>query len=341
MPDVSLAGVRHLLHWAMGDDVDWKSVLLVSVTPILLISFAIEYQIMRGRGRRVRYDWGEALLNANLGGLYQIADIGAHILFVGAASLLVYRFRLFDIPVTGWTVLPIMLGVEFYYYWFHRASHRIRWFWSAHVVHHSSTRMDLSTAMRQGVLYPVTGWWLFFLPLVWLGVPPGVVFLLYGVDLFYQFFVHTESVGRLPGWIEYVFDTPSNHRVHHGRNAGYLDRNYGGMIVIFDRWFGTYVAETVPVEYGIVPPRHLGGAVARWQAGCATRSPSTCTSSSRCGATSPGPAGGRTGSAICGGRQAGRGRSGRVVRRQACAPSRPRRGNRRSARNRGCPSPRG
>ncbi len=247
------------LHWAMGGDIDWKSVLLVAVSPIFMIAFAIEYQVMRGRGKRPQYDWGEALLNFSLGGLYQIADLAMHIVIVGAVSMFIYHHRLFDIPVNVWTIIPIMFAVEFCYYWFHRASHRIRWFWSAHVVHHSSARMDFSTAMRQSILYPLTGWWIFFLPLVWLGVPPGIVFLLYGVDLAYQFFVHTESVGKLPRWIEYVFDTPSNHRVHHGRNPEYIDQNYGGMIILFDRWFGTYVEEKQTPEYGIVTPAHMKG----------------------------------------------------------------------------------
>jgi len=105
--------------------------------------------------------------------------------------------------------------------------------------------------MRQSLLYAVTGWWLFFMPMVLLGVPPAVVFVLYGCNLSYQFFIHTEAVGKLHPWIEYWFDTPSNHRVHHGRNPQYVDRNFGGVLIVFDRWFGTFAEEREPVDYGL------------------------------------------------------------------------------------------
>jgi hypothetical protein len=133
-----------------------------------------------------------------------------------------------------------------------RASHRIRWFWTAHVPHHSGQVMNFTTAMRQSLLNAFVGIWVFYLPPVLLGVPPAVVMFMLAVDLVYQYFVHTESIGRLPRWYEYGFDTPSNHRGHHGRNPQYIDRNYGGVLILFDRWFGTYEPEIEPVEYGIV-----------------------------------------------------------------------------------------
>ena len=116
----------------------------------------------------------------------------------------------------------------------------------------------MTTAMRQSLLYSITGWWLFFMPLVLLGVHPAVVFFLYACDLAYQFFIHTESVGKFHPWIEYWFDTPSNHRVHHGRNPEYIDKNYGGVLICFDRWFGTYTEEQDdnPVDYGITRQVH-------------------------------------------------------------------------------------
>lgn len=235
----------------LGPDVDWKQVLLIGMSPVFLIAFAIEFQVMRGRGRREPFDLRDIIANLSLGGSYQVFEIAAHVLVTGVATAWVYQHRLFEVPVNAWTILPIFVGVEFCYYWFHRASHRVRWFWSAHVVHHSSERMNFTTAMRQSLLYSITGWWLFFCPLIVLGVSPAVVFFLYAVDLCYQYFVHTESVGKLPRWIEYVFDTPSNHRVHHGRNVQYIDKNYGGVLILFDRWFGTYEEEQEKVEYGI------------------------------------------------------------------------------------------
>lgn len=236
-----------------AEHVDWKQLLLVTMTPIFLVAFAIEWTVMKQRKQTRQFDFWDIFANLSLGGAYQVFEFVAHALFTGAAVMWIYQYRLFDVPVNAWTILPIFVGVEFCYYWFHRTSHRVRWFWSAHVVHHSSERMNMTTAMRQSLLYSITGWWLFFMPLVLLGVHPVVVFLIYACDLAYQFFIHTESVGKLHRWLEYWFDTPSNHRVHHGRNPEYIDRNYGGVLIIFDRIFGTYAEESEhnPVEYGI------------------------------------------------------------------------------------------
>lgn len=235
----------------MGPDIDWKQVVLTAMSPIFLIAFAIEWQVMRGRGQREPFFWKDILANLSLGGAYQVFELVAHVLITAAAVAWFWEHRLFEIPVNAWTAVPIFIGVEFCYYWFHRTSHRVRWFWSAHVVHHTGERMNMTTAMRQSLLYSITGWWLFFMPLVLLGVSPAVVFLFYGINLSYQYFVHTESVYKLHPWLEYWLNTPSNHRVHHGRNPQYIDRNYGGVLIVFDRWFGTYAEEQEKVDYGI------------------------------------------------------------------------------------------
>lgn len=248
MLDSTLQWLGTYLH---SPDVDWKQVILIGASPIFLIAFAIEWRVMRGRGRREQFFWKDVLANVNLGGAYQLFELVAYVFFTAAAVGWIYRHRLFDFPVNGWTILPLFIAEEFCYYWYHRTSHRVRWFWSAHVVHHSGERMNMTTAMRQSLLYSITGWWLFFMPMVVLGVPPAVVFVLYACNLVYQFFIHTESVGRLHPAIEYVFNTPSAHRVHHGRNPQYIDKNYGGVLIVFDRWFGTYEPEGEKVEYGI------------------------------------------------------------------------------------------
>ncbi|OXI19062.1 sterol desaturase family protein [Burkholderia sp. AU15512] len=239
------------LHAFLGNDVDWKQVLLIGMTPVFLIAFAIEYAVMTGRGRREPFRWKEIVANLSLGAGYQVAETVMGLLFTGAIFAWAYRHRLFDVPVNGFTIVPIFVVVEFCYYWFHRTSHRVRWFWAAHVPHHSGEVMNFTTAMRQSLLNAFVGVFVFYLPPVWLGIPPAVVLFLLAVDLAYQYFVHTEAIGRLPRGFEYVFDTPSNHRAHHGRNPRYIDRNYGGVLIIFDRLFGTYVEETEPVDYGI------------------------------------------------------------------------------------------
>lgn len=241
-----------LINSMFGPHIDWKQVVLTAMTPLFLIAFAIEWQVMRGRGQRAPFNGQEIVANLMLGGAYQIFEVIAHALITAAAVAWFWQHRLIDeLPVNGWTILPIFFAVELCYYGFHRGSHRIRWFWSAHVVHHTGKLMNMTTAMRQSLLYSITGWWLFFMPLVLLGVSPAVVFFLYGVNLSYQYFVHTESVGKLHPWIEYLFNTPSHHRVHHGRNAQYIDKNYGGVLILFDRWFGTFEPEVEKVDYGI------------------------------------------------------------------------------------------
>ena len=166
-------------------------------------------------------------------------------------------------PLTG---VLLFLSLEFCYYWFHRASHRMRWFWSAHVAHHSSTLMNFSTAMRQSAIYSIVGNWLFYVPLALLGFEPIWVFFMLTVNLAYQYFIHTQWVGKLHPAIEFVFNTPSHHRVHHGRNPGYIDRNYGGTLIVWDRLFGTFVDENAqdPPEYGITRPVRSSNLIVLW-----------------------------------------------------------------------------
>lgn len=239
------------LHSLFGTDVDWKQVFLIGMTPVFLIALALEFGVQKKRGRGDQFPLKEIVANLSLGAGYQIAEALMWLAINGAIFAWVYQHRLFDIPVNGWTILPIFVLVEFCYYWFHRSSHRIRWFWAAHVPHHSGEVMNFSTAMRQSLLNAFVGIYVFYLPPVVLGVPPAVVMFCLAVDLAYQYFVHTECVGRLPAWCEYILNTPSNHRVHHGRNARYIDKNYGGVLIIFDRWFGTWEPETEAVDYGI------------------------------------------------------------------------------------------
>jgi sterol desaturase/sphingolipid hydroxylase (fatty acid hydroxylase superfamily) len=147
----------------------------------------------------------------------------------------------------GWTVA--MVGWDFAYYWHHRVEHECRLLWASHVNHHSSQHYNLSTALRQPWT-PFTSL-LFFPPLALLGVAPWMVMVAGGINLIYQFWIHTEVIGRLPGWFEAVFNTPSHHRVHHGSNAEYLDKNYAGILIVWDRLFRTFEPERARVVYGL------------------------------------------------------------------------------------------
>lgn len=232
---------------------DLRDGLLFLLTPLFLLAVGVEaWRFRRHRRASPVYDLRDSLASINLGGAYAVLDIVIVLWAILPAMAWVHAHRLFDIQITPWSFAALYLGVEFCYYWFHRASHRIRWFWCAHVVHHGSEHMNFTTAMRQSWLYSFAGNWLFYLPMVWLGFEPRWVLLALSLNLAYQFFVHTQWVDKLPAPIEFIFNTPSHHRAHHGRNPMYIDRNYGGTLIVFDRLFGTYVDETEAVDYGLV-----------------------------------------------------------------------------------------
>lgn len=167
---------------------------------------------------------------------------------------LVYdNFRFFTIPVTWWSFILILFLDDFSYYWFHRISHSCRLFWASHVVHHSSKHYNLSTALRQtwsGGFYTFVFW--LWLPL--LGFHPAMIMLQMSISLIYQFWIHTETIDKLPNWFESFMNTPSHHRVHHGSNPIYLDRNHAGIFIIWDKFFGTFQPELKEekVIYGLV-----------------------------------------------------------------------------------------
>lgn len=165
-----------------------------------------------------------------------------------------YQFRLFDIQPVWWSWLLLLVAEDFFYYWFHRTHHEVRFLWAAHINHHSSTHYNLSTALRQSWTTPITGW-IFWAPLPLLGFPVEMLIIQKSISLLYQYWLHTELIGRL-GWFEWLFNTPSHHRVHHGRNPQYLDRNHAGIFITWDRIFGTFEPEADPVDYGLTKNIH-------------------------------------------------------------------------------------
>ena len=160
-----------------------------------------------------------------------------------------YELRVFEFETTVWTWVGIVLAQDFAFYWYHRYHHEIRIFWAAHVNHHSSEHYNLSTALRQSWTAPFTAW-IFYIPLCFLGFDPVMLMTAELANLFYQFWIHTEVVDRI-GPLEYIFNSASHHRVHHGSNEKYLDKNYGAILIIWDRMFGTFQAEEEAVNYGI------------------------------------------------------------------------------------------
>ena len=182
-------------------------------------------------------------------------------LFVFAALYFVYEnLRIFTIPISWWSFMILFFLDDFSYYWFHRTSHENRFFWASHVVHHSSKHYNLSTALRQtwtGSFYSFIFW--LWLPLI--GFHPGMIIFQMSISLLYQFWIHTELIQKMPKWIELFFNTPSHHRVHHGSNPIYLDKNHAGILIIWDKLFGTFQPElkSEKVQYGLVV--NMGGTI--------------------------------------------------------------------------------
>jgi sterol desaturase/sphingolipid hydroxylase (fatty acid hydroxylase superfamily) len=171
---------------------------------------------------------------------------------VYAAYSFVYQYRLFSFEMTIPVIILLFFLDDFCYYWFHRLSHSSRFLWASHSIHHSSQKYNLSTALRQTWTGDLTGTFLFWLVLPFIGFSPEWVITMKAISLIYQFWIHTEMIKKMPRWFELFFNTPSHHRVHHAVQAQYLDRNHAGVLIIWDKLFGTFVLENEKPVYGLV-----------------------------------------------------------------------------------------
>lgn len=229
---------------------------IIYAIPVFLTTILLEAWIGRRRGKHI-YDLPDAITSLHHGVLSQVVNTVAKVVTVGIYVAVYQALRLASWPtdsILAWVVAALLF--DFFYYWNHRLGHEVGVLWAAHVVHHSSEYFNLSTALRQSSSSALLGW-VFYLPMAVMGVPP-VMFVIVGViNLLYQYWVHTELIGRL-GWVDRVLVTPSNHRVHHGQNDYCIDKNYGGIFIIWDRIFGTFEEERddEKVCYGIRKPLH-------------------------------------------------------------------------------------
>ena len=165
---------------------------------------------------------------------------------------LLYKWRIFTLDDTKWWFWVLLfLADDFSYYWFHRTAHNVNWFWASHVVHHSSQHYNLAAALRQTWTGNATGSFLFWAWMPLIGFHPVWVLLMQQISLIYQFWIHTETVRQCPKWVEFIFNTPSHHRVHHGTDLKYLDKNHGGILIIWDRIFGSFQPEEERPVYGL------------------------------------------------------------------------------------------
>jgi sterol desaturase/sphingolipid hydroxylase (fatty acid hydroxylase superfamily)/uncharacterized membrane protein YhhN len=233
------------------------SQVIVVATPVFLGLIALELAVGLVR-RRNTYRFSDALSSISLGMISESTKVLTRLLRVGIYAAVYHQVSLVPLDAArafwtswyGW--LLALVFYDFCYYWLHRAGHEVAVLWAAHVVHHQSQQYNLSTALRQTSSGALLGW-VFYLPMALAGVPPLVFGIVALVDLLYQFWVHTEHVGKL-GWFDRWFCSPSNHRVHHAVNDTYVDRNYGGVLVIWDRMFGSFAEEREPCIYGTRKP---------------------------------------------------------------------------------------
>ena len=221
-------------------------------TPVFFALIALEFAIGRARGRS-NYRLNDALNSLSLGVMSQVVGLFTKLLAFGIYAAVYAAFAIWELPTEEWWTWALaIVAYDFCYYWNHRLGHESAIFWASHVVHHQSQEYNLSTALRQTSSGALLGW-LFYLPMAIIGFPPQVFIVAAIVDLLYQYWIHTEQVGKL-GWFDRWFASPSNHRVHHAVNDRYLDRNYGGIFMVWDRMFGTFVEEDEKCVYGTRAP---------------------------------------------------------------------------------------
>jgi len=240
MPDISF-DAPDLVHWAIP-----AFILLLLVEAILSTLDTFEDTDL--------FETKDTAASLAMGVGNVVVNLGAKGIVL-AAFWVVYDttgiFKETLLPSLGWVWVLLVFAEDLTYYWFHRKSHEIRFFWASHVVHHSSEKYNLSTALRQSWTGNITGTFLFWLWLPLLGFHPMMVVTMQSVSLIYQFWIHTETIGKLPAPIEWVMNTPSHHRVHHSSQVKYLDRNHAGILIIWDRLFGTFKEEEERPRYGL------------------------------------------------------------------------------------------
>lgn len=219
--------------------------------PLYFILIGIELLIERFSSKKL-YRINDALTNINCGIIQQITGVFFKVLSVGFYQYVFENFALLELNQTWWYWVLLFVGVDFFYYWAHRISHEVNLFWGGHVVHHQSEDYNLSVALRQST-FQVVWTFFFYMPLAILGFKTIDFVLIIGLNLIYQFWIHTETIDKM-GWFEIIFNTPSHHRVHHGRNPKYIDRNHAGVFIVWDKMFGTFQKEEERPTYGITKP---------------------------------------------------------------------------------------
>lgn len=216
----------------------------------LLIGIEILFDRLRKSGY---YRLNDTISNINAGITEQVSGVFFKVVVIGCYWWVYDNIRIATMPNNLLIWIALFIGIDFFYYWFHRLAHEVNVLWGGHVVHHQSEEYNLSVALRQGA-FQKFGSFAFYLPLAVLGFDPLMFIVISQWQTIYQFWIHTKVIGKLHPTLELVLNTPSHHRVHHGRNPAYIDKNHGGTLIIWDRLFGTFQEELEPVVYGITIP---------------------------------------------------------------------------------------
>ena len=215
--------------------------------PVFFLLIGIELIISTVRKKKL-YRFHDAITSISCGIGSEIMGVFVKSFFFLGYLYLYNNVRIFTMPNTGWSLALLFIGIDCAYYWWHRLSHQINFLWAVHIVHHQSEEYNLSTALRQAWFEHGTSW-VFYLPLALIGFDPVMFLMFKSFDTLYQFWIHTKTVGKL-GFYEWFMNTPSHHRVHHGKNPKYLDKNYAATFIIWDRMFGTFQVEEEEPVYG-------------------------------------------------------------------------------------------
>jgi len=234
-PNIDIPEIPNLIHYAI---------------PFFILTLIIEI-VLTSRRQMKSYTFKDAAASISMGLGNVFIGLFAKALVFSALTYVYLHFRIFTIPFVWWAWILVLLADDFCYYWFHRISHENRFFWASHVVHHSSQRYNLSTALRQTWTGSFMSF-VFWLPMALAGFHPIMILAQMSVSLLYQYWIHTELIDKMPRWFEAIFNTPSHHRVHHATNPQYLDRNHAGILIIWDKLFGTFEPEVEKPVYGLV-----------------------------------------------------------------------------------------
>lgn len=235
-----------------GRFLEYKGLLqLLGITSLVFLFLTVAETIW-DLVRKNRAGYGETAANA---GIYIVNTLLERTLYGSLLVIILYGFeqlRSYQLPQTWWVMALAVLAADFTYYWMHRFEHEIRFLWAYHSVHHSSPEYNLTTALRLAWVEGLFEW-VFFVPMVLIGFDVVQTTLGLLIVVIYQTWIHTQKIGKM-GWLDKVFNTPSAHRVHHGKNPQYIDKNYGGILMVWDRMFDTYEPEGEQVEFGITAP---------------------------------------------------------------------------------------